>query len=1346
LEAAQKTGPFVGITAYKREHREFFFSRHKERDHLLNLIRQTNYRVGVVSGEAGVGKTSLVNAAVMPQLQTAGFIPIYVSETVSFRRELEEAIMDGGATPSMPDEDLTSYLFRAGRSLDEKLVVIIDNISDFLEEEAAGTTCKDVVSLVRRIDKDKHPPIRLLLCIDTERYHLLTELEHQAEATIPPAFIYQLKKFDRETAASVIEQSALASGVYFEGGLSALMAQDMTTRGSVLPLVLQITLSRAVEKNALFTRRYLRQGGSTVLTLEWIKTRYQTAKARHALPLLSESADRRESEPGWATLEELALATGIDEKKAASSVKALVQNDLFQKREHGAIETYRLQQRGLIPLIHRIDGEYRSKTAKAKMTIRRRLTAGGALRPHETLSTLFYRPRSPEEGSLLSKSRKMNLLALFCVMVLLAGVFLWVQIKAQSGYRVELHGSGPMEHRIIVVKRGLPGYSRFALFSTSPSLGAVLVDTGIAGASLTSDGIRKIRKNRLRGSWSDKENRLPIWYKELLINLDPILRAQLFYLGGDKKRGQNLFKELKSQTKHLGRILTFFALSGEGTQQEKEMILSGMKSKNRRIQILALESALAIAEHRPEVMMDILTSDMVFSSVRYRKRVLEAAGNLPPKTAIELTLKIFDHLGETEIPAAVSVAERFQNNFPGKAAHILSQAIAVLPQKQNKKAVIVLRRLGNIKPQKTITALAKTLLSTKSTQAGSRLSKLLSDLYTEKAKSKIIDKAVLSLLKSDDFESASVGARLAGGTLKYTQTKKVIASMTNRDDSNDSRWKILAAKILGKYAQKKEDIDTDLLKSLASDSSSEVRVEAIKALGKSEGQRVFLTNALSDRDAKVRAEAMVGLAAQSGKNNYKTLTLLRRLTKKETLPVKLAMPRAAAKLVTSRKYWSIARYEIIGPTKDRSRLIRGSAVNALAEVAHIRPKRALSALQPRMEDKSPAVRKSTVRAFRNLAPIAPKESIEALLKLSNDNNHKVAITAMEALRDILKGDHKKDFDKLQRGKKGERISSGELKKTAQENIKSSLVSLFEEPADSKERIYALLQLTALMPSAQLPKQLESKMAHIIRTVPWEETHHRILLIATSKAMSKPLYAAIEACSPELKRTALKSAMKHSPKTGAKAIIIALQEPDLDIQHLAFSLTSSLNLGKHPDITNVLIRRLEDPSDHFAFPALEVLAGAEHKDSSTRKRIKGAVTTSAYSPYVALRSAAAGALAKNPKGFKKLLSRLLKDPAVEVRRNAIIGYATSLSRKMSTKALGEWLDRKRSSRQERFAAALALNMSRKKDNDSEKLATKALRKAGTSKMPLTRVLAGAALKTRAGDTEKMMNLLELLFLP
>ena len=68
--------PWLGLRSFTEEAQAFFFGRSAELDDLYERI--LDKPLAVLFGQSGLGKSSLLQAALIPHLRTAGFLPVFI--------------------------------------------------------------------------------------------------------------------------------------------------------------------------------------------------------------------------------------------------------------------------------------------------------------------------------------------------------------------------------------------------------------------------------------------------------------------------------------------------------------------------------------------------------------------------------------------------------------------------------------------------------------------------------------------------------------------------------------------------------------------------------------------------------------------------------------------------------------------------------------------------------------------------------------------------------------------------------------------------------------------------------------------------------------------------------------------------------------------------------------------------------------------------------------------------------------------------------------------------------------------------------------------------------------------
>ncbi len=128
MKQAVKQNPFKGPRYYEEKDQDIFYGRDQESNELFQLVK--NNFPALVTGDPGVGKTSLINAGLFPLLRTAGYLPVRVdfAETSNLplsaiQTKMQEAIITQHiqvtsktgtepATPLQKGETLWEYFHR----------------------------------------------------------------------------------------------------------------------------------------------------------------------------------------------------------------------------------------------------------------------------------------------------------------------------------------------------------------------------------------------------------------------------------------------------------------------------------------------------------------------------------------------------------------------------------------------------------------------------------------------------------------------------------------------------------------------------------------------------------------------------------------------------------------------------------------------------------------------------------------------------------------------------------------------------------------------------------------------------------------------------------------------------------------------------------------------------------------------------------------------------------------------------------------------------------------------------------------------------------------------------------
>ncbi len=252
--------PFTYLNRFTAAEAEIFFGRNRDIRHLYKLLTgEDTPPVVLLYGQAGVGKSSFLEAAVLPRLEWTHTVRYARSERGErlLQTLLRTIEADAGATTT----GLDARWRRLEESSGRPLVVILDQIEEiFVQDESRGEELAELVSaLVALFATGKtHPQSRVVLSFRKEWFPEIQKAAEEAGLSYGKVF---LDRLDRESVVEVV--SGLTStrrlrdhyGLSVDERLPALIADDLQEdRDSPIAPTLRIVLSKMWEQATSLNR------------------------------------------------------------------------------------------------------------------------------------------------------------------------------------------------------------------------------------------------------------------------------------------------------------------------------------------------------------------------------------------------------------------------------------------------------------------------------------------------------------------------------------------------------------------------------------------------------------------------------------------------------------------------------------------------------------------------------------------------------------------------------------------------------------------------------------------------------------------------------------------------------------------------------------------------------------------------------------------------------------------------------------------------------------------------------------------------------------------------------------
>ncbi len=240
-------------------------------------LTDAEFRLGILFGESGCGKTSFVQAGLWPMLQTsASFLPVYVKFSeldplLSLRQALKAQAQC--ALPRADTAEFWQLCEQAGHTAGKTLVFFFDQFEQFFVHFPREEQRQPFIAALAEWYRRPGLPAKILLCLRKDYYGHHCELQQALQYTLGPQESIELKKFKPNQAAAIFHVIAETAGLRCDRAF----VEEMTARelagkeeGRISPVDIQILawMVSAQEDQSGFNRAAFRKLGGVEGLLE----------------------------------------------------------------------------------------------------------------------------------------------------------------------------------------------------------------------------------------------------------------------------------------------------------------------------------------------------------------------------------------------------------------------------------------------------------------------------------------------------------------------------------------------------------------------------------------------------------------------------------------------------------------------------------------------------------------------------------------------------------------------------------------------------------------------------------------------------------------------------------------------------------------------------------------------------------------------------------------------------------------------------------------------------------------------------------------------------------------------
>lgn len=375
LPELEKGVAFRGLLPFQELDKEHFYGRTVETLALFNKITHKDFKFGVIFGESGCGKTSLIKAGLIPKLWEKGYLPIYCrsyrNPTLAILQECQKQTQ----IKIYENQQSVDYLQQVAQEFDSTLVIICDQFEEFFLNFNKKIERQDFISFIAKTCNSDINIKYLFLIRSDFLYLIASEFDGQIPDPLINSKLYHLQNLNKEQAKEIIEKSISETDLRFEKKLLNYVVEDLAINASVLPSELQIVGEQLQNKHIFTLQEYKQLGGKEYLVYSFLEDVIKAFPDQKLAQIVLRSLISDENSRLTLSLKEIANRTQENEQKVKQILSILISSRLIREIQDDEPWRYELMHEYLIEKINQIAGRVISQVQRSNRLFRQYLSS-----------------------------------------------------------------------------------------------------------------------------------------------------------------------------------------------------------------------------------------------------------------------------------------------------------------------------------------------------------------------------------------------------------------------------------------------------------------------------------------------------------------------------------------------------------------------------------------------------------------------------------------------------------------------------------------------------------------------------------------------------------------------------------------------------------------------------------------------------------------------------------------------------------------------------------------------------------------------------------------------------------